>query len=400
MDTFQPSLLDYDLGEAKITTNRNAVQCPNRTIEEYTLRPASPATPLKRGLPRPFGAPLPGGDYFLGFSYNKVSAMLQILNKKVEAIGVSEINAQDRTFAISPPWWPIDPLIESVRLGGILSPLHIQAIGRNQKRIITGFRRYEAARRIGLQVVPCIISVEEDSPTTLFLQALLDNLAVRSFHPLEKAIALVKLFSQFNVAPEKVVEEFLPLLGIRGDRFHLDHYLRLGALPERLQRSLADSLEPEVALKLARWKEEEQNLFLTLIRKYQLGKNRQLEVFILLDELRAKQGKNSMSIWEQSQASQIDEDEHLPQAERWMKITGHLRRLRFPLLSQHERQYDTLRAALKIPPQIQFQMPPFFEGDRIRVGMTFSRREELHTLADKLKEIAEKKELEEILKLL
>lgn len=326
--------------------------------------------------------------------------MLEVLHKKVEAVDLREINAQDRTFAVSPPWWPIDLLIESVRRVGILSPLLIQASERNQKRVILGFRRYEAARRVKLSVVPCIISVEKHNPATLFLQALLDNLAARPLHPLEKAIALLKLSSEFRVARERLVEEFLPLLGIRGDAFHLEHYLQIGALPEQLQRSLADSLEPELALQLAHWKDQEQDFFLDLIRKYQLGKNRQIELFLLLDELRAKQKENLVAIWEKSGISQIEGDDSLPPAERLKKIIGQLRRLRFPRLSQYEQQYNKLRAALKIPPQIQFQMPPFFEGNRITVGMTFRQREELRKLADKLKQIAEKKELDEILKLL
>ncbi len=326
--------------------------------------------------------------------------MLEILNKKVEAVELREINAQDRTFAVTPPWWPIDPLIESVKRVGILSPLLIQAGERNQKRVILGFRRYEAARQVRLSVVPCIISVEKHNPATLFLQALLDNLAIRPLHPLEKAIALVKLSSEFKVTPERLVEELLPLLGIRGDRFHLEHYLQMGALPEHLQRSLADSLEPELALKLARWKDEEQAFFLNLMRNYQLGKNRQTELFLLLDELRARQKENLATIWEESGASQVEGDEYLPPAERLKTIVGRLRRLRFPRLSQYEQRYNKLRAILKIPPQIQFQMPPFFEGNRISVGMTFRKPEELRGLADKLRQIAEKKELGEILKLL
>lgn len=348
--------------------------------------------------------------------------MLEMVSKRVEALHLEEINARDRTFAISPPWWPVDLLVESVRRVGILSPLLIQSHGGEKQRVISGFRRYEAARRLGLLVVPCLISPNSGNPTQVFLQALLDNLAARPLHPLEKAIALVKLSSEFLVTQREIVEEFLPLLAIRPDRFHLQHYLSLGRLSERLQRSVADSLEPNVALKLASWKEEEQTFFLSLVRKYELGKNRQKELVALLDELRAEQtGRTKLrvsqlrseidskpgtrtselaKIWKESGAAQVAEDEQFSQAERFKEILTRLRRRRFPCLAQYQQRYKELRAALRIPPGIQFQVPPFFEGDRITLTLRFRHPDELRTLAGKLGEMAHKKELEEIFQLL
>ena len=280
--------------------------------------------------------------------------MSQILSNRVDAIGLREIDPEDRTFAISPPWWPVDLLVESVRRAGILSPLHIQKQGRNKKRIVCGFRRYEAARQLGLSTVPCLIPVDEINSAALFQRALLDNVAARPLHALEKATALLKLSSQFDIDQKKLIEEFLPLLGVRSDRFHLQYYLDLGRLTDRLQRSVADSLEPEVALKLSNWKPEEQTFFLNPLREYQPGRNRQKELLALLDELQATQEEGADSripgrdletdskpespnsrlaaIWERSGAASIAREQHLPPAERLKEILSRLHSLDTPIL--------------------------------------------------------------------
>lgn len=333
------------------------------------------------------------------------------LPAEVQPLELQQIHAEDRTFAISLPWWPSGQLTASIEKVGILSPLFIQErLGRG-KRIVRGFRRYQTARRLGLQMVPCLISHEERNELELFCEALLENLATRPLHLLEKAAALLKLCTYFQIKEGDLIEQFLPLLGIKGDRFHLQQHLSLARLPERLQRAVADSLEPEVALGLPKWTEEEQGFFLELMRKYQLGRNKQKELFWRLEELREKARSEAPSangpqyaslagIWEASGSAAIDGEERIPPPERFQVILEKLRRLRFPHLAQHQKRYEQLKATLRIPPEIHFQAPAFFEGDRITVSFSFRRAEELRALAEKLAELAKRKELDEIVKLL
>ncbi|MEE8350225.1 MAG: ParB N-terminal domain-containing protein [Acidobacteriota bacterium] len=325
----------------------------------------------------------------------------------VKMISVEQINPEDRFFAISLPWSPIEQLNRSVGRTGLLAPLHIQKTAESQFRIVMGFRRFFSCRNLGIQNIPCWVRVLDEDPLALFIEALEDNLATRELHILEKAHVLLKLRRQFSLTEKALMEDFMPPLEIRADRFHLDQYLDLAQLPRALQRNLLNPLEPDTALKLAKWKDDEQDFFLELTTRFQLGKNKQKQLFTILDELRAlqKQEKSGVGawdlpmIWQECEAADIERNENLSVAERFGRAFEALRRLRFPHLTRHEMRYKALKAALKIPPRIHFEAPPYFEGDRFKINFSFGDPDELSKIATKLDVVARTDELKEIFKL-
>jgi ParB/RepB/Spo0J family partition protein len=334
--------------------------------------------------------------------------MAQKLHHNLQTIPSEQIDPQDRLFAVSPSWFPLELLIQSVRESGILSPLHVQPAGAGQFRIIIGFRRFEVARELGLQEIPCIVR-EEESKLTLFVQALEDNLVTRPLHLLEKAHILLKLRDEFGLSDQVLMDDFMSLLDIRVDRFHLQQYLSLARLPEPLQRVVQDPLEPDIALKLSKWKGEEQEFFQTLASKFRLGKNKQKQLFALLDELRdstavtPSEGGTRISapiLWQQSGAAEIEEDERLSLSDRFAKAFEMLYRMRFPRLSSYEQEYERLKSALKLPPRIQFHAPRYFEGEKIDVSFAFQSSDELFETAKKLEGVAQSDEVKKILELL
>jgi ParB/RepB/Spo0J family partition protein len=334
--------------------------------------------------------------------------MAQKLPHNLKTIQSGQIDPQDRLFAISLPWFSLEPLMRSVRENGILSPLHVQPAGAGRFRIIIGFRRFEVARKLGFQEIPCIVR-EEESKFTLFVQALEDNLVTRPLHLLEKAHLLLKLRDEFGLSDQVLMDDFMSLLEIRTDRFHLQQYLSLARLPEPLQRAVLDPLEPEIALKLSSWKSEEQEFFQTLASKFRLGKNKQKQLFTLLDELRNSPAVTPSGsgtrvsapiLWQQTGAAQIAEDERLSLSDRFAKAFEALYRERFPRLSSHEQEYEKLKSALKLPPRIQFHAPRYFEGEKIDVAFAFRSSDELFETAKKLEEIAQSDEVRRILELL
>lgn len=334
--------------------------------------------------------------------------MAQKFHHNLKTIRSDQIDAQDRLFAISLPWLPLDPLIRSVRETGILSPLHVQPVGPRQFRIIIGFRRYEVARELGFQEIPCIVRGKE-SKLSLFVQALADNLVTRPLHLLEKAHLLLKLRDEFGLSDQVLMDDFMSVLDIRVDRFHLQQYLDLARLPELLQRRVLDPLEPEIALKLSGWKSEEQEFFQTLASKFRLGRNKQKQLFAVLDELRdstavAPSGPPTKSLaqilWKECGAAEIEEDERLSLSDRFAKAFEVLYRQRFPRLSAYEEKYERLKSALKLPPGIRFHAPRHFEGEKIEVSFAFQTSDELFETAKKLEGIARSDEVKQILELL
>ena len=325
----------------------------------------------------------------------------------VKMIPADRIHSEDRLFAISLPWSPIDQLSRSVGKLGILSPLHVQKTGSDRFRMVIGFRRYLSCQKLGVESIPCFVR-EQENELALFAEALEENLVTRGLHLLEKAHVLLKLRRDFRLEDQALMEDFMPLLEIRADRFHLDRYLDLAQLPESLQRCLLDTLEPDIALKLPKWMDQERDFFLGITSRFQLGKNKQKQLFALLDELRdlnrqagsVWEAEGLERIWQESGAADIEGDRSLSYSERFSRAFECLRRLRFPSLTEHEKRYEELKGALKIPPQIHFQAPPYFEGNRIDVRFSFADSSEMLKVAQKLEAMAQTDELRKILDLI
>src|SRR6266700_50858 len=77
-------------------------------------------------------------------------------------------------------------LVESVREKGVLEPLLVRYLSEAQKyMIISGERRYHAARAAGLREVPCIEKDADDAETLEI--ALIENLQRKDLTPFEEA---------------------------------------------------------------------------------------------------------------------------------------------------------------------------------------------------------------------
>jgi len=313
-----------------------------------------------------------------------------------------QIDAEDRRFALFPAWLPVDALVRSIRECGVLSPLQVEKKPGGKFRPVMGFRRLSAAAELMLVRLPCMIRPEGD-PLRVVVEVLEENLSTRNLSLVEKGHALRVLKHNFQVEDETLLDRFMPMLGIRPDGYHLHRYLELAALPQSLQERLLDDLEADVALPMARWKDDERQLLLELISKFRLGRNRQKQLFALLDELRAikPEGADSVTaIWRENCPLDVQEDESRPPSEIFLRCFGRLQRLRFPRLSEYEQEYERLRSVLRLPPQLQIQAPPNFEGDRLKVCFSFQDPDELRSLALRLEELSRTEELKAILKLL
>lgn len=302
------------------------------------------------------------------------------------AVACEQIDFSDRTFAITPDWFPVDSLTAAIRRVGLLCPPHLEPVGPEKYRVISGFRRLRAASSVGLSRFNCL--VRSGDAVQLFVEALLENASIRPLHLLEKANAVWKLTQLFGIAPARVIREFLPVLEVKPNRFEMNRLLELSKLPRLLQEAIAlDGIPADIALAVARWDTDEQTAFVRAVRALRPGFNRLKELVTLLDELR---GRDRESIVELLSAVPENVD----------ALLRDLRSRRFPKLAEYEQLYQEKKARLRLPPEIQFQLPPFFEGEKIQVGLAVRTPRELKALAAKLQEAADKPELAEIFGLL
>jgi ParB family chromosome partitioning protein len=97
-------------------------------------------------------------------------------------------------------------LTESIREKGVLEPLLVRFVSREDTYyIISGERRYHAARAAGLREVPCIEKIADDAQTLEI--ALVENLQRKDLTPFEEAEGLARLAQQFDYTHEEIARK-------------------------------------------------------------------------------------------------------------------------------------------------------------------------------------------------
>jgi ParB family chromosome partitioning protein len=123
-------------------------------------------------------------------------------------------------------------LTASISAIGVLQPILVRPEGSDRYQLIAGERRWRAASRAGLQMIPAIVRVTDDVSSVE--QALVENLHRQDLTPLEEAAAYQQLLEDFNMTHEQVASK------VGKSRSAITNALRLLGLPPSIQSLLAD----------------------------------------------------------------------------------------------------------------------------------------------------------------
>jgi ParB family chromosome partitioning protein len=125
-------------------------------------------------------------------------------------------------------------LTESVREKGVLEPLLVRFIASEGCfYIISGERRYHAARAAGLREVPCIEKTVDDAETLEI--ALIENIQRKDLTAFEEADGLHRLASQFEYTHEDMAKK------IGRARSSVTETLSLLNIPESLRKKCVEN---------------------------------------------------------------------------------------------------------------------------------------------------------------
>jgi len=125
-------------------------------------------------------------------------------------------------------------LTSSVRALGVLQPVLVRATGGGAYELIAGERRWRAAKRAGLPLVPAIIRTVDD--TASLEQALVENIQREDLNPLDEAAAYQQLLEDFHLTHDELASR------VGKSRAAISNSLRLFQLPPSVQRLLAEAL--------------------------------------------------------------------------------------------------------------------------------------------------------------
>ena len=122
----------------------------------------------------------------------------------------------------------LEDLTNSIKKRGIIQPIIVRKSNDNKLKfeIIAGERRWLAAKKVGLNEVPVVIT-EADDLKSLEI-AIVENVQRHDLNPLEEAQGYKKLIDEFGYDQEKV-SQF-----IGKSRSHITNSLRLLTLPKEV----------------------------------------------------------------------------------------------------------------------------------------------------------------------
>ena len=124
----------------------------------------------------------------------------------------------------------LQELAGSIRTLGIIQPLTLRQTGPTSYQIISGERRYRAAKAAGLTEVPAYIRQADDA--AMLEMAIVENIQREDLDPVETALSFQRLIDECNLTQEAMA------LRVGKKRTTITNYLRLLRLPDEIQKNL------------------------------------------------------------------------------------------------------------------------------------------------------------------
>ena len=126
----------------------------------------------------------------------------------------------------------IAELSESIRSQGVIQPLIVRSLANGQYEIIAGERRWRAAKKAGLEVVPVVLKEADDQ--SVMAMALIENIQREDLNAIDEALGIRRLTDEFKMTHESVAK----ILG--KSRSAVTNLLRLLSLPSMVQQLLRE----------------------------------------------------------------------------------------------------------------------------------------------------------------
>ncbi|MBN2614187.1 MAG: ParB/RepB/Spo0J family partition protein [Bacteroidales bacterium] len=127
----------------------------------------------------------------------------------------------------------LNELAESIKIQGVIQPITVRKMGRDQYQLIAGERRLKASKLAGVEKIPAFIRVANDEQ--MLELALIENIHRQDLNAIEVAISYKRLMEECKLTQEKLSER------VGKNRSTITNFLRLLKLPPEIQIALRDA---------------------------------------------------------------------------------------------------------------------------------------------------------------
>lgn len=152
-------------------------------------------------------------------------------------VSISEIPLDDITVN---PYQPrtvfekeaLEALADSIRQLGLIQPITVRGVDNGKYQIISGERRFRAAKIAGLTHIPAYIRKADDQG--MLEMAIVENIQRENLDSIEVALSFQRLIEECNLTQEAMAER------VGKKRATVTNYLRLLKLPAVVQIALRE----------------------------------------------------------------------------------------------------------------------------------------------------------------
>jgi ParB family chromosome partitioning protein len=124
----------------------------------------------------------------------------------------------------------LEELAESIKVHGIIQPITVRRLDENSYQLISGERRLQASKLIGLTSIPAYLRVANDQQ--MLEMALIENIQREELDAIEIATSYQRLLTECNLKQEELGDR------VGKKRSTVNNYLRLLKLPPDIQAAL------------------------------------------------------------------------------------------------------------------------------------------------------------------
>jgi ParB family chromosome partitioning protein len=128
----------------------------------------------------------------------------------------------------------LEELAKSIAIHGIIQPLTVRKLGRDNYQLISGERRFRASQIAGLKEVPAYIRIANDQ--TMLEMALVENIQREDLNAIEVALSYARLIEECNLTQDQLSQK------VAKSRSSITNHLRLLKLPPDIQASVRDNV--------------------------------------------------------------------------------------------------------------------------------------------------------------
>lgn len=274
----------------------------------------------------------------------------------------------------------LNNLRRSIARVGIINPPILRRDGSNKIQIVTGYKRLRAANELGMKEVTCrVLMCHELSEREAFLVALYENLSMRTFNIIEKALALKALGCFYTI--EEIIRDYMPLLDLPRTMQVYNRYLEM---EERLSAPIKEALatgkmQIRTAEILLEIDDDSRDTIFRFGTNLNLNINQWHQFVELTIDLMKLENRQASDILGEASIALLNKgcySKNLPQQAN--AILQFLRSKRYPKATVFQKEIRKKLGQIKLPKGARFVFPPYAEEPVYKLEVLFKEGASLH----------------------